>query len=56
MKEIELHNYLKTSFPIENELWEWKEFSHLKHAIKGKEGEDIISYISAISNMIRIQP
>ncbi|KAA6302659.1 MAG: hypothetical protein EZS26_001166 [Candidatus Ordinivivax streblomastigis] len=51
MKEIELHNYLKTNFPIENEIWEWKEFSHLKHAIKGKEGEDIISYISAISNM-----
>ncbi|KAA6334538.1 hypothetical protein EZS27_017154 [termite gut metagenome] len=51
MKEIELHNYLKDSFPIENEIWEWKEFSCLKHAVKGKEGEDIISYISAISNM-----
>jgi ATP-dependent DNA helicase RecG len=47
----ELQEYLKKCFPIENERWEWKEFSHLKHAVKGKEGEDIISYISAISNM-----
>ena len=51
MKTKELQEYLIKRFPVENEQWEWKEFSHLKHAVKGKEGEDIISYISAISNM-----
>ncbi|SHF95948.1 ATP-dependent DNA helicase RecG [Bacteroides luti] len=51
MKETELQNYLKQQFPIENESCEWKEFSKLKHFIRGNEGEDIISYISAISNM-----
>jgi len=51
MTEKELQEYLTKRFPIENEKWEWKEFSHLKHSMKGKEGEDIISYISAIANM-----
>ena len=51
MTNRELQEYLKKRFPIENEQWEWKEFSHLKHTVKGKEGEDIVSYISAISNM-----
>jgi ATP-dependent DNA helicase RecG len=51
MKETELQNYLKQQFPIENESCEWKEFSKLKHFIRGNEGEDIISYISAIANM-----
>ncbi len=51
MTEIELHNYLKTHFPKENEKCEWKEFKNLKHAISGNESEDIISYISAIANM-----
>ena len=51
MNNKDLQEYLKRRFPVENEKWEWKEFSHLKHAVKGKEGEDIISYISAISNM-----
>ncbi|MCL2073725.1 MAG: putative DNA binding domain-containing protein [Marinilabiliaceae bacterium] len=51
MTTKELQKHLIHRFPIENEQWEWKEFSHLKHNLKGKEGEDIISYISAISNM-----
>ena len=51
MTEKQLQEYLTKRFPIENEKWEWKEFSHLKHSMKGKEGEDIISYISAIANM-----
>ena len=51
MTSKELQEYLIQRFPIENEQWEWKEFSHLKHAAKGKEGADIVSYISAISNM-----
>lgn len=51
MTEKELHNYLKTNFPIENEKCEWKEFKSLKNSVSGDSGGDVISYISAISNM-----
>lgn len=51
MTEAELQQYLKSNFPQENEKCEWKEFKFLKHQISGKEADDIISYISAISNM-----
>jgi len=51
MIEKELKNYLMERFPTENEECEWKDFSNLRHYVRGKEGEDIISYISAISNM-----
>ena len=51
MTEKELHNYLKTNYPIENEKCEWKEFKSLKHSISGDSGSDVISYISSISNM-----
>jgi ATP-dependent DNA helicase RecG len=51
MKEKELQNYLKQNFPQENERCEWKEFKFLKHAVSSKEGDDIISYVSAIANM-----
>ncbi len=51
MTEIELHNYLKENFPIENEKCEWKEFKSLKNSIAGNSGDDVISYISAIANM-----
>jgi hypothetical protein len=48
MNTKELQIYLSSRFPIENEQWEWKEFTHLKHVISGHEGEDMISYIYAI--------
>lgn len=51
MTEKELHDYLKTNYPIENEKCEWKEFKSLKNSVSGAAGSDIISYISAISNM-----
>lgn len=51
MTEHELKKYLTERFPVENEMCEWKEFSNMKHFVRGKEGEDMISYISAISNM-----
>lgn len=51
MTEKELQNYLINSFPIENEKCEWKEFKSLKNSVAGKEGDDIVSYISAIANM-----
>lgn len=50
MTEIELKNYLKTNFSKEDEGVEWKDFSNLKHNVSGRKSEDIISYISAISN------
>lgn len=51
MTEKELHNYLKKTYPLENEKCEWKEFKSLKNCVSGDAGNDIISYISAISNM-----
>jgi len=51
MTEKELKYYLQKNFQFENEKCEWKEFKNLKHAVSGKQGEDIISYISAIANM-----
>ncbi|MGA9638861.1 ATP-binding protein [Flavobacterium sp.] len=51
MTEKELHDYLKTNYPLENEKCEWKEFKSLKSAVSGRAGDDVISYISAIANM-----
>ncbi|MNQ12139.1 Divergent AAA domain protein [compost metagenome] len=51
MTEKELHDYLMTNYPIENEKCEWKEFKSLKNSVSGSAGNDIISYISAIANM-----
>ncbi|TDB69254.1 AAA family ATPase [Arundinibacter roseus] len=49
--EQELQEYLLQQFPKENERCEWKEFKNLKHSIASQAGEDVISYVSAISNM-----
>ena len=51
MTEKELKHYLQTHCPKESTSCEWKEFRNLKHFVKGHEGEDIISYVSAIANM-----
>ena len=51
MTEKELKQYLLRNFPRENEKCEWKEFKSLKHSVSGRIGEDVISYISSISNM-----
>jgi ATP-dependent DNA helicase RecG len=51
MTETDLKKYIQANFPIENEACEWKEFKSLKHSFSGKAGDDIVSYISAISNM-----
>lgn len=51
MTEQELKKFLLSNFPQENEKCEWKEFKSLKHCISSHEGDDIISYISAIANM-----
>ena len=51
MTEQELQDYLRANYPQENEKCEWKEFKFLKHQASGREGDDIISYVSAIANM-----
>ncbi len=51
MIESELKQYLNRHYPQENESCEWKEFKSLKHSFAGSASNDIISYVSAISNM-----
>jgi ATP-dependent DNA helicase RecG len=51
MTKIELEKYLKSKYPREDHACEHKEFKTLKQAISGRKGEDVISYISALSNM-----
>lgn len=54
MKELteqELKSFIMKQFPRENESCEWKEFKNLKNSFCGKEKDDVVSYVSAISNM-----
>ena len=51
MTENELREYIRMNYPKENEANEWKEFKNLKNDFNGKEKNDIISYVSGISNM-----
>lgn len=51
MTEAEIKQYILSRYPRENESCDWKEYSNLKHVVKGHSGEDIVSYCSAFSNM-----
>lgn len=51
MKEQELQQYLLSKYPKEDAGCEWKVFKNLKNDFNGKEKDDIISYVSALSNM-----
>ncbi len=51
MNETAIREHLQATYPKENEACEWKEFKTLKHAISGKAGDVVISYVSAIANM-----
>lgn len=51
MTEQELQQYLLSKYPMENEGCEWKEFKNIKNDFNGKEKDDVISYVSALSNM-----
>ncbi len=51
MKELELQQYLLHTYPKENEACDWKEMKNLKNCFNGKEGDDVISYVSGIANM-----
>ena len=51
MTESEIKQYIQYRYPMENESCDWKEFSNLKHVVKGHPSEDMVSYCSAFSNM-----
>ena len=51
MTEAELKIFIQHNFPVENENCEWKEFCNLKNSFCGQEKDDVVSYVSAISNM-----
>lgn len=51
MTEQELQHYLQREYPQENSRCEWKEMKNLKNSFAGDEGDDVISYVSAIANM-----
>lgn len=51
MLEKELLEYIKTNFPKENKNVEHKDFTSLKWNISWREKEDVISYVSWLSNV-----
>lgn len=51
MTEQAIREYLSVRFPQENESCEWKEYKNLQNSLCGHEADDVVSYVSAISNM-----
>ena len=51
MTAHELQVWLLSHYPVENEQHEWKDWRSLKHHVSGQQGDDVISYVSAIANM-----
>ena len=51
MTEQEIKEYICVRFPQENESCEWKEYKNLQNSFCGHEADDVVSYVSAISNM-----
>lgn len=51
MTAKELQAWLKARFPKEDEHHEWKEWRSLKSNVSGRKGDDLVSYVSALSNM-----
>lgn len=51
MTHKELQRFLLERFPKENESCEWKPYQKIKEYFSAKEGNDVVSYVSAISNM-----
>ena len=51
MTEFELRQYLLREYPQENARCGWKELKNLNSFCRG-EKDDVISYVSAIANMI----
>lgn len=51
MTKQEISEYIRIQYPRENEGCDWKEYKNLKNSLCGHEGDDVVSYVSAISNM-----
>lgn len=51
MTAKELQAWLRSQFPKEDERNEWKGWRSLKHHVSGQQGDDMVSYVAAISNM-----
>jgi ATP-dependent DNA helicase RecG len=51
MKSTDLQRLLQQRFPKEDERHEWKGWRGLKHNVSGAKGEDLLCYVSALSNM-----
>lgn len=51
MTKQEISEYIRVQYPCENEGCDWKEYKNLKNSLCGHEGDDVVSYVSAISNM-----
>jgi ATP-dependent DNA helicase RecG len=51
MNASELQRHLRERFPVENDRHEWKQWRNLKHTVSGAKGEDLLCYVSALSNM-----
>ena len=51
MNSADIQALLLSRFPKEDERHEWKGWQGLKHNVSGKKGEDLLCYVSALSNM-----
>lgn len=51
MTEQDIKEYIVKNFPCENESCDWKEYRNLRNTLSGHEGDDVLSYVSGISNM-----
>ena len=51
MTQLELQQHLLRKYPQEDTRCELKEFKNLKSSFCGNEKDDVISYVSAITNM-----
>lgn len=51
MTAAELQALLRRTYPKEDERHEWKSWASLKHSVSGKKGDDLLCYVSALSNM-----
>lgn len=51
MTEQQIKEYVAVQFPKENESCEWKEYKNLQNTLCGHDGDDVVSYVSALSNV-----
>lgn len=51
MTKVELETYLRANYSKEDNFCEHKEFKSFKSSVSSRKGEDVISYVAALSNM-----